>query len=65
LISKVQGIAHKAGIRKWDILMAIGEEKISSIKQAHRILMRLTPDDSITMTLFSKGKLRTVTLTAK
>lgn len=65
LISKVDGAAADAGIQKWEILMSVGDVKITSSKIGNKIISELESEQKVTLKIYSQGKIRNVVVELK
>ena len=44
-----------SGIKEYDVIVGIGEEKVATIKQYHDSLSKLVPGQPVTVTAMRKG----------
>ena len=56
LISQVDGLAAKEGVQKWDILMEMNGEKVTSSKHGYKIISQLKSGSKLKLKLFRKGQ---------
>ena len=47
--------AMYSGIKEYDVIVKVGEEKIGTLRQYHESLLKLTPGQTVTITAMRKG----------
>jgi serine protease Do len=50
------GPAARAGIREGDIILSLGEQKVSTIDEVHQILGRRPPGTPVRLKLLRRGR---------
>ncbi|BBM85213.1 PDZ domain-containing protein [Candidatus Uabimicrobium amorphum] len=56
LVSQVDGLASKKGVQKWDILMEINGQKVTSSNYGNKIISQLKSGSKLKLKLFRKGQ---------
>ena len=52
---QVESPAMYSGIKEYDVIVKVGEEKISTLKQYHDSLSKLVPGQTVILTAMRKG----------
>lgn len=56
------GSAERAGVKEWDVILEIDGQAVEKTLDVTRILTPKKPGDSVSLKLWSRGKIRTVSL---
>ena len=60
LVMEAPGVAGKAGIGAWDVLLSIGGQKVNSKFDLNKVLMAKKPGDTVAVEYWTKGQTKTV-----